>query len=335
MAELETYCGHNIFASTGYAASTCTELPGRTSCQGNGPPPGTEVLEPKMPGEISGWMALGEAMNNSPIWKAAGYIPAVLVGHSGDPRQWECPMETRPDCARKFVVDRVAWVDGQSLPLGAVPDQPPTRMTADEAIALAQAGTEAIVAFATHAADVPTLDPRLHQVGDSVMWLVRTVSAQGAAADDPTRSATVALIDDATGQLIRSLPLAAGADFAPAILRFQATSMDECCAGNLYPRYEIDTADGRALVQSQGGGWASGTDAGGTRFGAGAPAVLGSGDYIVHAWLSTGGRDAGERRFECQTTVTLADGQEARVEAAFPLNGPCTFVPPTFEDAIF
>jgi hypothetical protein len=191
------------------------------------------------------------------------------------------------------------------------------------------------VAFATHAADVPTLDPRLHEAGDSVMWLVRSIAAQGAAADDPTRSATVALIDDATGQLVESLPLAAGADFAPAILRFQATSVDDCCAGNLWPRYEVESADGAPVVESLGSGSASGAATGGTRFLAGAPAVLASGDFIVHAWLAQGdGRD-GERRFECETTITLTNGQEFRVQAAFPRNGPCTFVPPTFGDSIF
>ncbi|MDL2335164.1 MAG: hypothetical protein QFC55_03935 [Chloroflexota bacterium] len=333
MAPLETYCGFNIFASQGFAAMTCT--PDHNSCSSNGPPPGTEVLQPITGGEIGGWRALGEAMNNSPIWKSAGYIPAVLIGHAGDPRQWECPTETRPDCARKFVVDRVAWVDGQILPLGAVPDQPPTRMTADEAIAVAQAGTGAIVAFATHAADVPTLDPRLHEAGETVMWLVRSIAAQGAAADDPTRSATVALIDDATEQLIESLPLAAGADSEPAILRFQATSVAECCAGNLWPRYEIDSADGAPVVESQGSGSASGAATDGTRFHAGAPAVLGNGDFIVHAWLSTGNADDSERQSECQTTITLTNGQEFRVEAAFPQSGPCTFVTPTFEDSIF
>src|SRR5689334_12366083 len=256
---LESYCGRDMFASKGFASMICNA--DRTSCSSNGPPPGTEVLEPSGVAETIGFSAMNQALFNSPIWRKAGYVPAVLIGHLGDARQWECPAETRADCAQKFVIDRVAWVDGETLGLEVPGDRDPvaTRMTTAEATEAAQPGANVLMAIAAHATDIPTFDPTLNVAGDSVMWLVRTIDGVDAdGADDPTRSATEFLVDDATGAVVQSLPLAA-TDFAPAILHLQASSAVECCGGSLYPSYEVDASDGTTLLFFQANAWASGT----------------------------------------------------------------------------
>jgi len=332
-AGLAGYCSHNTLASKGFPAMICSA--DGTTCQSNGPPPGTEVLEPFALGEESGFNAMNTALFGSPIWREAGYVPAVLIGHVGDARQWECPAETRADCAKKFVIDRVAWVDGEDLALNIPGEREPVaaRMTTDEATAVVQAGANVVVAVAAKASDIPSFDPRLNVAGESVMWLVRTIDATGASADDPTRSATESLVDDATGQVAQLIPFAA-TDFTPAILHVQASSADQCCGGNSYPHYELDDANGVALLEFPANGWSSGTDAGGTHWSAGSPALLHTGDYVVHAWLESGNGTGGNRQFECQTTVSLVDGQESRVQADFPHNDACSFVDPTFDDTI-
>jgi hypothetical protein len=330
IAPLESWCERNMFASKGFSAMLCNA--DRTSCSSNGPPPGIEVLEPISVGETSGFSVMEQAVFNSPIWREAGYVPAVLIGHIGDARQWECPAETRAGCAQKFVIDRVAWVDGQAVAAEIAGEHTPvaTRMTADEAVVAAQAGAGAFVVIAALATEIPTFDPRLKVTGDSVMWLVRTIDGVGAdAADDPTRSATESLVADATGEVVDSFPLAA-TDFAPAVLHLQATSGAECCQGRLNPGYEIDESDGTTLLEFEANGWASGAQDGGTRWGAGAPALLSTGDYLVRAWLSSPNANNAPRQFECQTTISLVEGQESRVQAAFPADGPCEFVDPTF-----
>ncbi len=327
IAPLESYCGNNIFASRSYAAFSCTS--DGTSCGSNGPPPGVDILEPLNLIETS----------TGPAFNVPGNGPGlrmVLVGHVGDPRQWDCFEDDRAACARAFVIDSVAWIDGQEVALVGGSAHLQTRLTVDEAIAVANGGT-AVAAVAVTASEVETVDPRLHETGQAAMWVVRTFVDTGNNADDPTRAASVWVIDDATGQVLRHEPLAMDPATQPSLLRLQATTAGECCVGDLYPSYSVDTADGQGIAERPSGGWASGTDLGLTRWGAGTPVLLEPGDYVVHAWLSGrgGNGDIGAHRAECQTTVSIEVEQSARVEAAFPASGACSFVTPTFGDKIF
>ena len=62
--------------------------------------------------------------------------------------------------------------------------------------------------------------------------------------------------------------------------------------------------------------------------------VLVPGEYVLTAWRSTVGNDesSGPPQDECSTEITIDAGATLRLEAAFPADGPCEFVPPTFEN---
>lgn len=331
MAELETYCTRNIFSSRGFASSTCTEFPDHTSCHSNEPPPGAAVIAPIIAAETSGWEAMAGAAN-APAWRNTG-APAILIGHAADPRLWHCPPDTRDECAHRFVVDRVAWVAGQSLEIRPSDRQANPGMVAPEAVAAAQLAGEPLTAVALRSDQVATVDPRLHFVGNRTRWIVRALGpADPRFEGDPTFSVDEALVEDASGEVLSRTGLEMAADFRPALLLVQATQDTECCPGNVYPFYRVDQPDGTGVQEMLVGGGASSGGAFGTRHGAGEAVVLEPGDYVVTAWRSTIAADgtSGPAHDTCSIEVTVAEAQTLRIEAAFPARGACEFVEPTF-----
>ncbi|HLY13041.1 MAG TPA: hypothetical protein VKR24_01720, partial [Candidatus Limnocylindrales bacterium] len=63
---------------------------------------------------------MSETSGDAFSWLTGGATgePAALVviGHAGDPRQWQCTAATQNACATAFVVDRIAWANGHAVP---------------------------------------------------------------------------------------------------------------------------------------------------------------------------------------------------------------------------
>jgi hypothetical protein len=333
---LETFCTPNVFASRLFATFTCTDsADGSSSCSSNAAPPGTDTMNPALVSEASAadqaWLA------NAVDPKLPG-TPMVLIGHAKDPRMWNCPVDVRDECAGRFVVDAVIWVNGREIPLTAAIAPLMPLLTVDQvsSLAVGESDARAIVATALRGPAVGSVDPRVHGAGDAILWLVRTIGTTGVDADDPTRSADVLLIDDATGEVIKSLSLQVDLGATPEQIIVQATFVDDCCpAFDAYPFYRIERRDGSAVAESSVNG-ASSTmpDGSHTRFIAGPPVFLDPGDYVVKAWRAAIGPDgsSGVHEAECTVDVTVAPAAEIRLEAAFPDDGPCRFVNPTFEN---
>jgi len=260
----------------------------------------------------------------------------VLIGHAGDARQWQCTAATQAACASAFVVDRVAWANGNTVG----PAAPETgdsqtgkvitpRMTLAQVAAAAGLGDDLLTGAPLRKGDVAAVDPRWTVAGDDIVWLVRSLGP--AATSGPARPETVWLVDDATGRVIDSHPLRLAADYRPARLWQMATihGMD-CCTGDVGAFYRVTSSDGS--VASEGmvpGDSSSGADT--TIQGGGylsTPLVLPAGSYTVDAWLAPyDGGVMGTPRDECSTRVTLAPLGDRTLNADYPSTRACTFGP--------
>ncbi|MEX2315228.1 MAG: hypothetical protein WD628_05870, partial [Thermomicrobiales bacterium] len=234
---LDDWCRFVAFADDVASATLCTYTDNSITCR---PPSGTH-LAPFFLSETSG--ALPSASDGKPT-------PLVLIGHAGDPRQWQCAADTQEGCRQAFVVDRIAWANGEEVPLTAPEPWDQTtferlvpRLTMDQATAVLGLGDQVLAAAAFRAGDIPTVDPRWNLAGDEIMWIVRSIGADASA--DATRSVTVSLVDDATGNLVDAHDLALDAAFRPARLWTIATANDlGCCAGDVFPFYRVRSEDG-------------------------------------------------------------------------------------------
>ena len=262
----------------------------------------------------------------------------VLIGHAGDARQWECTAATQAQCARAFVVDRIAWAQGHDVP----PAAPQTgdqqtgkaitpRMTLAQVSAAIGLGDDLLTGAAFRADDIATVDPRWNLAGDNILWLVRSLGAAAGSGAGETRPETVWLVDDATGKVIDSHPLKLAPDYRPARLWQMATVHGlDCCAGDILAFYRVTAADGRVVHDGMVPGDVSGQD-NSTTFGGGymsGPLDLPAGDYSVTAWLAPfSGGVAGAPRGECSTQVTLRPLDDVRLNADFSPGKACTFGP--------
>jgi hypothetical protein len=327
---LEDWCRFVAFTDTRAAAQLCQpEGSNGMSCS---QPSGTN-LAPFFMSETSGVLV-------STRTAGASDVPAalVLVGHAGDPRQWQCTAATQAECARAFVVDRIAWANGHGVP----PVAPTTgdqqtgkaitpRMTLAEVAAAIGLGGNLLTGAAFRAGDIATIDPRWNLAGDDIVWLVRSLGPAAQAGSAETRSEIVWLVDDATGKVIDSHPLKLDPDYQPARLWQMATVHGvECCAGDVLAFYRVASGDGTAVYEGMLQGGSSG-GSGYTTYGGGygsGPLVLPAGDYSVTAWLAPyNGGVAGAPRGECSTEVTLRPLDDVALNADFPADKACTFGP--------
>ncbi len=183
----------------------------------------------------------GVAPPEVPPGPATGIFPdpapvrAVLVGHWGDPRAALCTDAGAVACAREFVVEGVAWVNGRIVDPVAGAE---VRASGGPAEAAAARATEAnpgwTVASMTlvDAADWLSIDPRVAALPGlrlaSAAWFVRLVSPR---ADEP--AATVMMVEG-DGK-VRALPdwpvrIPAGAR-VPATVTTDAAGVDLRCDG--------------------------------------------------------------------------------------------------------
>ncbi|HEX7949747.1 MAG TPA: hypothetical protein VF494_05315 [Candidatus Limnocylindrales bacterium] len=265
----------------------------------------------------------------------------VLIGHAGDPRQWECPSATQDQCAHAFVVDRVAWANGHDIPVAAPQTGSvqsgkaitPILTLAQVVAATGVADGLVLTAAPFRAGDIATIDPRWHFAGDSILWLVRSLGPipiiPGAV---ETRPEDVWLVDDGTGKVISSHSLAIAPDYQPARWWPMATVHGyACCAGNLEAFSRVEAADGtvvyEGLVAETASGGSDTTTFGGDVYGS-PPLVLPAGSYTITDWLANdSGAVMGTPTGQCSTKVTLRPLEDARLNAEFPSGHACTFGP--------
>ena len=122
-------------------------------------------------------------------------VALVIIGHTGDARQWQCTTATQAECASAFVVDRIAWEEGYDVPPAApqTGDQqtgnPITpRMTLAQVAAAAGAGDDLLTA----APFGPVTSPPSTRAGTSrgttsCGWCARSGLPPGRFGGDATR----------------------------------------------------------------------------------------------------------------------------------------------------
>lgn len=158
------------------------------------------------------------------------------------------------------------------------------------------------------AEDVPAIDPRIHLVGDHVVWVARGASGVGA---DGTSSAEIVVFDDSSGHEIARLALRAD-DRRPVRLRIEAVGQ----SGRLNPFFAIDRADGTPLVQGP---------IADTYLGAQLPALLDPGAYRIRAWLAELDVEGpGSPVGECAVDVTVDHGDEVELDVRYESGNSCT-----------
>jgi hypothetical protein len=324
---LERWCGFVAFTDSRASAKLCQpEGSNGTSCH---QPSGTNLAP---------WF-MTETSGHAWAWATGGATgePAalVLVGHAGDARQWQCTAATRAECASAFVVDRVAWANGNELP----PAAPETgdqqtgkvitpRMTLAQVATAAALGDDLLTGAPIRKGDIATIDPRWNFAGDDIVWLVRSLGPAAASGARERRTETVWLVDDATGRVIDGHPLKLDSGYQPARLWPMATVHGvECCPGNVFPFFRVESGDGTLVYEGMVSGGASGegeaTTYGGT-YGSGL-LVLPAGDYSIAVWLATdeGGMTSAPRD-ACSTRVTLGPLDDVALRADFPPDKACS-----------
>lgn len=277
-------------------------------------------------------------------WQLAGNaaqepVPLVLIGHSGDGRRLQCPSTSRDECARAFVVDRVAWANGHDVPLAAAQTGNQQtgaaltpRLSLDQVVTAAALGDRVTAAGAFRAGDVATIDPRWNFAGDNLMWVVRALEPAANPTADEARPETVWLVDDTTGKVLDSHPAAVDPAYQPAQLWRTATAYGiECCGTTPTMAFDrIQADDGTVVYEGLVSGGSSGGE-GYTTFGGGYGSqllVLPAGGYAIRTWLASYDDGAmGEPRQACTTHLVLKALDSITVDARFPDGEACTSGP--------
>ena len=325
---LESWCRFAAFTDTRASAKLCQ-------------PEGTNGMSCRQPSgtNLSPWF-MTETSGNTLGWASAGATgepsALVLIGHAGDPRQWQCTAATQAECASAFVVDRVAWANGSDVSPAApeTGDQQTGKlltpaMTLDQVASAIGLGDNLLTGAALRARDIATIEPRWTLAGNHIVWLVRSLGQAAASGPPETRPETVWLVDDATGKVINSHPLKLDTSFQPARLWQMVTAHGVgCCAGDVLAFYRVTSADGTVLYEGMvQGGSSGGTDS--TTYGGSYgsnPLVLPPGGYSITAWLAPySDNTMGTPRGECSTQVTLRPLDDVALNADFPPNKACTF----------
>jgi hypothetical protein len=316
-----------VFSSVGYVGQVCTDRGnGQSECHGGSAPPGAETLSPVL---------VDDTAAQYKIWSRELYehfpdgYPVVLVGHANDPRSWQCPADTRAQCRRQFMVDRVAWFVGREIalttPEGEVTPASPS-MSMDE-IRTAVGSDDLLTAWVGVASGAPAIDPRFHRVRSDVTWIVRSLRPDDVITD-PTRAVDVWLVDDATGGVQGPVALDMPVDYQPGRFRPQAVLTGRSLDDGAY--FMIETKDGLPVQELFLDFW---QEPDGRRLlRADMTAVLEPGTYVVRASQTSFDVPSVEHPDECTTEFDLDALEDLRLEAAFDGRGPCVWREPTFDE---
>lgn len=325
---LESWCRLVAFTDAAADAQICEPFGSNgTSCHG----PAGMHLEPFFVSETGGdpWSRAGAGSGDP--------AALVLIGHAGDARRLQCLSATADACAAAFVVDRVAWADGEDVPLVAAetgdqqsgaPISP--RLRLDQVAAAAGVGNSVLAAGAFRVGDIATVDPRWNLAGDKIVWFLRSAGPAGESGDE-ARTETVWLVDDTTGSVLTSQPATVDAAYHAAKLFRTATVHGlDCCTGDVTALDRIEAADGTVAYEGLLSGSETGTQDT-TTFGGTYGSqllVLPPGRYTVATWLATDDKGvAGTPYDACTTSIELAPAQLALLDADFPAGQACTARP--------
>jgi len=211
-ALLERVCGwmYHVLSEKPQALATVIDN-GNGSGTVFGRDPTGAYIEPRQgPGA-----AVNVAVHDHPARTGNGYDPrpAILVGHFHDARAILCPPKQQTMCDGEFVVDQVAWVDGETLgptfffgsytgaPLTPRLDEPGVEAAAQTVM---PASSTVVWASGLPAADLAEVDPRpmLHVPPTTAVWFVRYTTAP--TGSTPAGGSGWLVLDDATGSVIAS-----------------------------------------------------------------------------------------------------------------------------------
>lgn len=315
---LDDYCLVAAFSDTAAEATACQS----GSCQLGHTPMAPWLMTDTL-GELSG---APSASDGTPV-------PIVVIGHTGDPRAEHCLPGNVARCKNEFVADRMAWANGtylastsEALRSNGLRHVSPS-MTLSDVATLLGAGNQLLSAAAMTADDVRSLDPRWNRMGSDVMWVVRSIATPDAASADPTSAVTVALIDDATRQIVDTHPLALTPSFNPARLwvtetRHNVDANDDVSFGAFY---RVDQ-QGLPIVDSELGDVYG--NAASLVTGPDFPLLLDPGAYTLTAWLEhaqpqTGNSPSEPPIAECSTEQTLNAGDDVLLNAVYQQHNPC------------
>ncbi len=234
----------------------------------------------------------------------------ALIVHAGDARSWQCDPAQRQECASRLVIDRVAWANDEELGLDQPdPNGPPgnLQMTLDEVIAAAAGqGDTAVLAYPIDAGSLNDVDPRFIGQGEHNVWYVRLIS--GPADADGIAPGKDVLVDDATGTVVTTMPLAVDPGYQPARIVLDSKGWD---GGNgPRPVFTVGNADGTVAQ-----GWLDSSST---------PMAIEPADYTVHGFIGPQGRDPVFGR-TCNLQLTLAVGDDVAYYADWPERGDCTW----------
>jgi hypothetical protein len=327
---LMQWCDRQSFGDTPEGARMCTYTATSSSCH---EPSGTNLAPFWMP-ETSG--ALADIFGG---FETKDPLPIVLIGHAGDARQWLCTAHTQDECARAFVVDRIAWALGAEVPVTApiASDQRTyAQLTPSLSLALviAPVGDPSTVlsAAAFRARDIAMIDPRSPMGGENLIWLVRALSDPvfTSLTSNPARAEVVWLVDDATGKVLDHYRMRLEPTYQPARV-WPSARIDGfgCCGGDLVPFLRVESAAGDVVAEAPLSGTASG-DGDTTSFGGYGSnvLVLAPGRYTVSSWVASfyGGL-MGIPAQQCSADFTLEALESTGLIADFPKGKPCSLKP--------
>ena len=143
--------------------------------------------------------------------------PVVLIGHLGDSRLPDCRPSGR-HCGERFALERIVWVDGESLgtraQVAAVPAATKMSTTTERAARVGRSvpGARAVLSEILVTRDALDLvdraaDAALDRGITGPVWYVRFLRARPGAGSEGGQDIGWAVIDDATGDVVATVDL--------------------------------------------------------------------------------------------------------------------------------
>ncbi len=261
--------------------------------------------------------------------------PAVVIGHVGDPRSWECQGDQRATCQQAFIADRLVWLEGSTVDMSESTPESPSALSVADATSAAQAalgpGAQILSLVALRADQAPSVDPRLRVGVDGTVWVARAMT--GTPDVNGTAAMIETVIDDASGQVhptcthltscVDVLSMGSTAEDDPAsVALYEDFSNGQGNRGNTF--YALDDA-----VNPPGSpdGYRNTLLTGPLGYG-GEPVVLEPGAYRLRAWIAKGSTPGlGDHVDECAEDLTVTNLDQVSLTATFPQSGPCKWAP--------
>jgi hypothetical protein len=272
-----------------------------------------EVAQAGGPNSGSSPLIVPETGSGQILWSSGApdaVLRVVLIVHAGDSRAFQCQPQEFSECHERLVVDRVAWSNGNDVPLGS----PNSDLSLDrlrltpEAAASAglQPNEQLLTAYPIDSTAIDSIDPRFSGKTTDLVWYVR--AARGSPDADGVVDGVDRLVSDTTGVVRQELGLQVASDLEPArvILDIDQSSHRNTGDGSSsHPRVEVSSA-GVVIVKDYLGSSTS-------------PLALTAGTYELRAYV---GNEFGPAAHapDCTQSITVAPGTDVTYLATFKAN---------------